>query len=90
MHTYYDENGTMHILNDETIGKKDITSDISNMISAKAMEKQVEELKRKNELYEQEIKELHRNGTITKWTAIISVVMSLISLLISSEIIVLC
>lgn len=87
MRTYFDENGTKHILNDGTTSEKDITNDMSNMMSARAMERQVEELKKQNELYEKEIKELHRNGTITKWAAIISAIMSFISILVSSEII---
>ena len=74
--TYTDENCTKIIVGNSNLSEKDMTGNIAAMRTARAAERQ-------NELYEKEIKELHRNGTIAKWAAIVSAIMSALSVVIS-------
>ena len=70
--SYIDEYGTKHTPVQITEDDKSVTEIINSSKTVATMEKQSEQLKRQNDLYEKEIKELRRTGTITMWAAIIA------------------
>ena len=77
--SYIDENGTKRPPIQFTEEDKKITEIINSSKMIAITEKQNEQLKRQNDLYEKEVKELRRIGTITMWAAIIAAVISGIS-----------
>lgn len=79
INTYYDENGTKHLLGMPNSFEEDITTEIAAVRAAKAAETQ-------NKLYEKEIKELRRNGNIAIGTAIVSIIVSIVSIIVTLKV----
>jgi len=78
---FYDASGTKRMLFQTNEFEEDVTANMAAMSSAEAAKKTAIEAKRQNDLYEKEIKEIHRNGTITMVAAVIGAFAAIIAAL---------
>lgn len=69
---YIDENGTIS----GAISFSDEDKLVTELVNSS---KTAAELRKQNELYEKELKIIRRNGTITKWAAIIAAIFAVVS-----------
>lgn len=76
---YHDENGAKHLLDMPNCFEDDITAEMAAIRAAKAAENQ-------NKLYEKEIKELRRNGNIAIGTALGSLIVSIVSIVVTLKV----
>ena len=86
--SYIDATGTKSTSMQFTEEDKKLTEILNNSKTVAIMEIQNEQLKRQNDLYEKEIREIRRNGTITMWAAIIGALFGIISTILSIDLII--